>query len=81
MQSVHTRPILARFVAASISRMPLVSVGDGYAAAKSLGNDPAVMDDSSAALFLRDSPSGPLSVDLSRRLSDMTVPSRECRAS
>jgi len=43
------------------------SVGDGFAAAKSLGNDLAVMDDSSATLFLCASPSGPLSVDLSRQ--------------
>lgn len=76
---VHTlvRCTLARFVVTSISRMPLVSVS---AAAKSPGNDLAVMDDSSAALFLRAYPPGPLSVDLSCRSADMTVSSRECRA-
>lgn len=58
--------------------MLLVSVGDDCAVAKSLGNDPAVTDDSLAALFRRASPSGLLSVILSGRPSDMTFPSWEC---
>lgn len=69
---------LARFVAASISRTILVSIGDDYAVAESLGNDLAVTDDSLATLFRRASPSGPLSVVLSDRPSDMTFPSWEC---
>ena len=61
-------PILARFIVTSNFRTPLVSIGNGYVAAKSLGDDFVVMDDSLAMLFL--DVSGLLSVDLSRRLFD-----------